>query len=148
MRIRACVFCMRICGVLPVYCIVHVASTCPSFTSSVEEGRAVCPGEELTYNCTIFDNTTNSHTAVWSGFCDNNTELHIVHAASSQLSDTCGPFTVNATGSDGDCHTSTLTVTASTELSGRVIRCSHESVEVGRATLLVANCEFTDWVIL
>ena len=115
-------------------------STCPSFTSSVEEGRAVCPGEEHTYNCTIFDDTSFFPTAVWSGFCADGFVINVAHK-STQDSGTCGPFTVQATASDGDCYTSTLTVTVSPELNGRVIQCSHLGVEVGRTTLLVADGE-------
>ena len=118
--------------------IVHAVESCPSFTSSVEEGRAVCPGEELTYTCTIFDNTSSNPTAVWSGFCADSSDIVIAYG-SSQESGMCGPFTVQAIASDGDCHTSTLTVTASLELNGTVIQCSHESVEVGRAALLLAG---------
>ena len=119
--------------------IVHAVESCPSFTSSVEEGRAVCPGEELTYNCTIFDDMNNFPAAVWSGFCPDNSDINIAHGIPAQESDMCGPFSVQATGSDSDCYTSTLTVTASLDLSGTVINCSHESVEVGRATLIVAG---------
>ena len=105
----------------------------------MEEGRAVCPGEELTYTCTIFDDTSTFPIVAWSGFCADSSVIAIAYGVSSQESGTCGPFSVQATGSDDNCHTSTLTVTASPELNGTVIRCSHESVEVGRATLLVAG---------
>ena len=118
--------------------IVPAVESCPSFTSSVEEGRAVCPGEELTYNCTIFQ-TGGTPIAVWSGFCADSSDINIAHGFPAQESGMCGPFSVQATGSDGDCYTSTLTVTASLELSGTVIQCSHGSVEVDRATLLVAG---------
>ena len=118
--------------------IVPAVESCPSFTSSVEEGRAVCPGEELTYTCTIFDNTSTFPFAIWSGFCADSSDIVIAHG-SAQESGMCGPFTVQATASDGDCYTSTLTVTASPELNGTVIQCSQESVEVGRTTLLVAG---------
>ena len=119
--------------------IVPPVEGCPSFTSSVEEGRAVCPGEELTYTCTIFDNTSTIPVAFWSGFCADNSAINIIHGIPSLESGTCGPFSVQATGSDGDCHTSTLTVNVSLELSGTVIRCSNTSVEVGRTTLIVAG---------
>ena len=121
--------------------IVPAVGSCPSFTSSVEEGRAVCPGEELTYNCTVFD-TVIPTIATWTGFCSDNSSIFIAHGVSTLESDMCGPFSVQATGNSiSDCYTSTLTVsvTASPELSGTVIQCSHESVEVGRATLLVAG---------
>ena len=105
----------------------------------VEEGRAVCPGEELTYTCTIFDDTSAIPIAVWSRFCADSSVIYVVHRIPAQESSTCGPFSVQATGSDGNCYTSTLTVNTSLELNGTVIQCSHESVEVGRATLLVAG---------
>ena len=114
---------------------VPAVESCPSFTSSVEEGRAVCPGEELTYTCTIFDNTSIFPVAFWSGFCADSSDIVIAHG-SAQESGMCGPFTVQATASDGDCYTSTLTVTASPELNGTAIQYSHGSVEVGRATLV------------
>ena len=124
---------------IPMLFYLTTAAACPSFTPTVEEGRAVCPGEELTYTCTIFDDTSLFPTAVWSGFCADSSSIFIIHGDSSEESGMCGPSTVQANGSDGDCYTSTLTVTASPELNGTVIRCSHESVEVGRATLLVAG---------
>ena len=120
--------------------VVPAVESCPSFTSSVEEGRAVCPGEELTYTCTIFDNTSTFPAAFWSGFCaDSSDIINIAHGILAQESGMCGPFLVQATGSDGDCYTSTLTVNASLELNGTVIQCSHLGVEVGRRTLLVAG---------
>ena len=118
--------------------IVPAVEGCPSFTSSVEEGRAVCPGEELTYTCTIFQ-MGGIPVAVWSGFCADSSDIIIVHGVPGQDSGMCGPFSAQATGSDGGCHTSTLTVNVSLELSGTVIRCSNVTVEVGRATLLVTG---------
>ena len=123
---------------IPMLFYLTTAAACPSFTPPVEEGRAVCPGEELTYTCTIFDDTSTFPIVVWSGFCADSSVINIVHG-SSQESGTCGPFSVQTNGSDGNCHTSTLTVTASPELNGTVIQCSHLGVEVGRATLLVAG---------
>ena len=117
---------------------IQTVAACLSFTSSVEEGKAVCPGEELTYTCTIFDDTSSFPVAVWSGFCADSSDINIFHG-SSQESGMCGPFSVQATGSDGNCYTSNLTVTASPELNGTVIQCSHLGVEVGTSTLLVAG---------
>ena len=111
----------------------------------MEEGRVVCPGEELTYNCTIFQKS-GTPVAVWSGFCADSSDINIIHGGQpAQESDTCGPFTVNATGSDGNCHTSTLTVTASPELNGTVIQCSYLGDEVGNTTLLVAGIAFVSY---
>ena len=117
-------------------------ATCSSFTSSVEEGRAICPGEKLTYNCTVFDNVNLVPTAVWSGFCADSSVINIAHGVPVQESGLCGPFSVQAADANGNCYTSTLTVTASPELNGTIIQCSHESFEVGRATLLVVGGEY------
>ena len=119
--------------------IVPAVEGCPSFTSSVEEGRAVCPGEELAYTCNIFDDINIVVDVAWSGLCADGSDINIFHGIPAQESGTCGPFAAQATGSDGDCYTSTLTVTASPELNGTVIQCSHGSVEVDRATLLVTG---------
>ena len=127
--------------------IVPAVESCPSFTSSVEEGRAVCPGEELTYTCNIFDDTSAFPIAVWSGLCADSSDISIVHGILAQESGTCGPFTVQATGSDGDCYTSTLTVTASPELNETVIQCSNVAVEVGNTTLLVAGIVYLPCII-
>ena len=124
---------------IPMLFYLTTAAACPSFTPPVEEGRAVCPGEELTYTCTIFDDTNSFPVAVWSGFCAGSSDIVIAHGVPVQESAMCGPFSVQATGSDGDCHTSTLTFNASAELNGTVIQCSGVSGEVGRATLLVAG---------
>ena len=102
----------------------------------MENQRAVCPGEKLTFNCSIYVVNQTPHT-VWSGFCADGSVVNIFHGFPTQESDTCGPFLVDATGSDGDCYTSTLTVTASPELNGTVILCSESTVEVGRATIVV-----------
>ena len=107
----------------------------------MEEGRAVCPGDKLTYTCTIFDVSSSFPIATWSGFCADNTSLNVVHGVPVQETDMCGPFSVLATASNTTCHTSTLTVTAP-DMDGMVIRCRHNGVEVGTATiLLVADGE-------
>ena len=105
------------------------------------EEEVVCPGEELTYSCTIYDFTNTNPTAVWSGFCADGSVINIAHGQPAQESGMCGPFSVQATGSNGTCYTSTLTVNASAELNGTVIQCSHESDQVGNARLIVGKYE-------
>ena len=107
----------------------------------MEEGRAVCPGEELTYTCTIFDDKSTFPLATWSRFCPNDSVIDIFHGLSAEEMEMCGPFTVQATGSNGSCYTSALIVTASPKLSGTLISCSHQGLEVGRATLRVVDGE-------
>ena len=111
---------------------------CPSsFTPPV--GEMFCPGEEITCYCNSFDTTSIVPTFRWSGFCPDGSAINIRHGISGQDSGMCGPFSVQATDSDGDCYTSTLTVTASPELNGTLIQCSHLGAEVGNTTLLVAG---------
>ena len=108
----------------------------------MEEGRAVCPGEELTYTCTIFDDTNeNYQQTVWSGL---NCSLIVLHGPVELEPETCESFSAQATGSHGGCHTSTLTVTASPELSGTVIQCldPHSSTVVGSALLFLQGKNF------
>ena len=104
----------------------------------MEEGRAVCPGENLTYTCAILDYSAYP-VVVWSGFCANSSDIVIAHGVPAQDSFKCELFSVQATGIVSNCNTSTLTVTASPELNGTVIRCSNQGAEVGRAELLLAS---------
>ena len=117
-----------------------VASSCPSFTSSVEEGRAVCPGEELTYNCTI--DGTGSSLTVWNITlqpCPGGV-VGLFHNTLGDPQIKCGPFSANLTASDGDCYTSTLTVTASPELNETVVTCKDNSENIaGSATILLSK---------
>ena len=86
----------------------------------MEEGRAVCPGEELTYTCTIDD--TSSILTVWRVPCAGGV-VALLHSTLGDQRIECGQFSAQLTASDGDCYTSTLTVTASPELNGTVVRC-------------------------
>ena len=103
---------------------VVTSRSCPSFTSSVEEGRAVCPGEELTYTCTFVNSGSVVQITSWNiSHCSS--IINTVHVATNYGKvETCGPFSVQVNNaSDGDCYTSTLTVTASPELNGTAIQC-------------------------
>ena len=121
---------------------------CPSFTSSVEEGRAVCPGEELTYTCKIFDDTRLSVT-VWRITplpCAGNTVL-LIHSklGNGDPPIECGPFSAQLTANDSNCYTSTLTVTASPELNGTVVRCDdNPGNTAGSATILLSKSMLSD----
>ena len=107
----------------------------------MEEGRAVCPGEELTYTCSIFDDTSFL-TTTWrmtpqpcvGGF------VGLVHSTLGDPPIECGPFSANLTASDGDCYNSTLTVTASPELNGTVVSCEDTLGNVaGSATINIGR---------
>ena len=107
----------------------------------MEEGRAVCPGEEITYNCSIFDDTNEKYQqTVWSGL---NCSLHVLHGLLEL--DTCGSFSAQATGSDGDC-----TVTASPELNGTLIQCLNprSSTIVGSTSLFLQGYDYDVYFII
>ena len=128
-------YAVRTMHITSLYDSIDVASACPSFTSSVEEGRAVCPGEELDYTCTIFDDTGTSSTE-WI-LCGRGT-LVVVHSTLGGQPVDSGNFSAILTASNSDCYTSTLTVTASPELNGAVIIC-RDSLEnvAGNTTILL-----------
>ena len=114
----------------------------------MEKGRAVCPGEELTYNCTMFDDLRTYQT-VWLLYLSPSSQdlcshglVSVVHDESqaSSAPSKCGPFTAQDTGTSGYCHNSTLTVTASPGLNGTVVSCSENlknGVIAGSATILL-----------
>ena len=103
----------------------------------MEEGRAVCPGEGLTYNCTIFDNASLVPSTFWSA---NGLDLKADRA--QQKTDTCGPFTVQFAEEYGDCYIFTLIVNASLEVNGTVIQCRHNGTSVGTTTVLVTGTSY------
>ena len=71
--------------------------------------------------CIIFDDTNSFPQTAWNGLnCSENADAILIVYPLMQ-SGTCGPFSANATGSNGTCYTSTLTVTASAELNGSVV---------------------------
>ena len=119
-----------------------VVAACPSFTSSMEEGRAVCPVEELTYTCTFANGGSVVQITSWNiSHCSS--IINTVHVATNYGKvETCGPFSVQVNNaSDGDCYTSTLTVTALPELNGTVIQCVGGEIS-GRFTILVLGKNF------
>ena len=128
---------------IPMLFYLTTAAACPSFTPPVEEGRAVCPGEELTYTCTIFDGTGSSAT-VWRMTCAGGGVV-LVHSTLGDPPIECGPFLAQLTASDGDCYTSTLTVTALLELNGTVVICGDTSGNVGSATILLSKSTPSDY---
>ena len=111
----------------------------------MEEGRAVCPGEELTYTCTI--DGTGSSITVWSMTpqpCAGSAVV-LVHSTLGGPPIECGQFSAQLTASDGDCYTSTLTVTASPELNGTVVRCEDSSGNAaGSASMLLSKSTPSD----
>ena len=81
-----------------------------------------CPGILTSYDCPIFDDESDFPLSIWS--IESCPELQISHKPSghpSLESDTCGPFTVQPTGSNGTHYTSTLSFIASIEQNGTEI---------------------------
>ena len=115
--------------------IVPAVESCPSFTSSVEEGRAVCPGEELTYTCNISTSVTFWY--ITPSPCGNDAIALAQHTVPQIM---CEPFLAQLTASDGDCYTSTLTVIALPELNGTVVTCEDNARNVaGSAAMLLSK---------
>ena len=111
----------------------------------MEEGRAVCPGEELTYTCSI-----DGFATVWRMNpqpCAGGV-VALVHSTLGDPPIECGNFSAQLTASDGDCYTSTLTVTASPELNGTVVTCEDTSGNVaGSATIPLSKSTPSDSII-
>ena len=128
-------FCVCVCACVFVCFIFTV------FISPVEEGRAVCPGEELIYTFNIFDNTSLDPTLVCSVLYSNGSSDKLTLPFYNLEELVKNQFLLQANGSDDDddFYNFTLTVNASLELNGTVINCSQNSFEVGRATLLVVE---------
>ena len=104
----------------------------------MEEGRAVCPGEELTYTCTIFGFSVTFWRMTPQPCAGGGVVLF--HSTLGVPPIECGNFSAQLTASDGDCYTSTLTVTVSPELNGTVITCEDNPGNVaGSATVLLSK---------
>ena len=107
----------------------------------MEEGRTVCPGEELTYTCKIFGDTGSSAT-VWRMTplpCAGGV-VALFHSTLGGPPMECGPFSAQLTANDSNCYTSTLTVTASLELNGTVVTCEDNPGNVaGSATINIGK---------
>ena len=105
----------------------------------MEEGRGVCPGEEVSYTCTVLGGA-----AVWRVPCGNPGVLVLVQTKWVEdhvpVPVVCGNFSAVEVLGRG-CYTSTLVVTASPELNGTLIACEDGSkkASVGNATILLCK---------
>ena len=90
----------------------------------MEKGRIVCSGEKLNYTCTFVNGGREVQITSWN-ISQCSSIINTVHDATDYGKvETCGPFSVQINNaSDGDCYTSTLTVTASPELNETLIQC-------------------------
>ena len=118
---------------------------------SVDSGGAcpdvVCPGDVVTYTCDV---TTVMGSTVWSlpaGTCTDSDDAIALTQTTGCAAATgvCGPFeAVNQPDVGGQCLVSTLTVTASLDISNSLIQCTNQPpvgdvVPVDNAALLVAG---------
>ena len=108
----------------------------------------VCPGDVVTYTCDV---TAVMGATVWwlpAGTCadtDDAIGLAQTTGCAGSTGITCGPFeAANQPAVGGVCLVSTLTVTASHDISNSLIQCTNQPlvgdpVPVGNTTLLVAG---------
>ena len=118
-------------------CSVDSGGVCPD---------VVCPGDVVTYTCDV---TAVMGSTVWrfpTGTCTNDAiGLAQTTGCAGSTGITCGPFeAANQPAVGGECLVSTLTVTASHNISNSLIQCTNEpplgdAVLVDNATLLVAG---------
>ena len=111
--------------------------------------ETICPGDVVMYTCTLPEVLGTTLWTLPEGLCDENVIPLAQEIGCSGSDDTCGPFKVaNQPDVGGQCLVSTLTVTASLNISNSLIQCSNDPtpgdpVPVGSATLLVAG-----WCVL
>ena len=117
---------------------------------SVDSGGAclgmVCPEDVVTYTCDV---TAVMGSTVWSlpaGTCPGDAiGLTQTIGCSAATGITCGPFVAaNQPAVGGVCLVSTLTVTASHDISNSLVQCTNQppvgnATSVGNVTLLVAG---------
>ena len=117
--------------------------------------EAFCSGDVVTYKCNVSEALGTTQWTFPEGHCDSESIIRLTQEAGcSNVSGSCGPFVAanQPANAAGECLVSTLTVTASHNISNSLIQCSNDPpgspapVLVGSATLLVAgtHCMFLD----
>ena len=115
-----------------------VVGVCPS---------TFCPGDVVTYTCTLPEVLGSTIWTLPDGHCDSDVIALAQATGCSVSAGTCGPFEAVNQPADGagQCLVSTLTVTASHNITNSLIQCMNDPVGsplpivVGSATLLVAG---------
>ena len=92
-----------------------------------------CPGDSLTYTCTVVGGVAT----VWSGICSGNSAITLIHSlfGDGSVPSECnggsivgrGVSVVNDTGVN--CFISELSFNASSDLNGRTVECSRNGVD-------------------
>lgn len=100
----------------------YASTNCPSF---VVISECACVGQMLTYQCT----TQGSSSTIWDGSafqCISNSIILRHSQYPHGAADVCnnGLITGQSLRVNGDCFTSQLNVTISSELNGRGVRCT------------------------
>ena len=116
-------------------------------------GTSLCPGDSLTYMCTVSD-TSSTVTTVWTGTAFQQCGIVSQHIAGQigltqrtpaglnpMTPGVCGNLTAVTTNVSVSCYTSVLTVTSPQYVNGTTIAC----LGVGNDTLnVLMACEFND----
>ena len=115
-----------------------MAIDCSAFQSNTPHG-IVFPGLQLQYICTTYYTGDVYAVTEWdiAPVSLPKEVAVLVHGVPEQESVKMGPFSILATGSDGDCYNSSLTVTASPELNGTVISCKQGNTEQSVGTSII-----------
>jgi hypothetical protein len=115
---------------------VHVGSTLEGISDheGVNETQCVCPGDKLTYECTIQGETTGA--TIWKGNalsgCQQNAILlqHHQFTPTGGSAGTCnnGAIVGQSLGIQGNNYTSQLNVTITPETAGKTITCAYDAL--------------------
>ncbi len=92
----------------------------PSFSP---EEAVVCPGDQITFNCTVVD-SLGTQTTIWNVNTTLGNELCVlIHAINIGESCTTGTGDGLIVEVDGDCYSSTLHLTVTQDLDNAVVQC-------------------------
>ena len=121
------------------------------------DGRCVCPGDTLTYECMVIGNQLG--TTVWPGtaFDCANGEISLLHSAYTENSvlrayDECNNGLTVALGADvadSVCYISQLNITVSVDMIGKSIECHYDdsntttSQLIGAANIITGKSSYT-----
>ena len=102
-------------------------------------------GKTVSYQCTVVGSLSPPGSTVWLGSafnCFDSSDLivlhHFMYNTQTGARGSCGDLTAMSVGVNGTEYTSRLTLTATTELNGRMVNCTLNGVElIGSDTIKV-----------
>ena len=114
--------------------IYHTGATPDVIPGWERMNECVCPGDKLTYNCTV---QGSAFGAVWNGTafsgCQQNVILlpHHWFTQTGGSTSTCnnGAIVGQSLGVQGNNYTSQLNVTITTETAGKTIMCAYDALD-------------------